>query len=371
MKDFRLYDISDFVIDEDFIRWVHEQREEDNLFWNTWLQQHPDKHLVVASARRIVESIQFPQSNINEAQVEQEVSRLMNTITTQQMQGEPEPEPEKGTVTSFKWWYAAAAILLCVTGTWYFYIRDSSVQPYAYSSMVAAKQLIEHTNTSQKPLVLKLPDGSQITLAAKSRISYAHTFGSADTARNGATRDVYLLGEAFFEVTKNPHRPFRVFANEIVTKVLGTSFTVRSFEKDTTIQVTVRTGKVSVYPQAATLASSKMSEIILTPNQQLVYERAGQKFQKVLLNNPGMIVPPAVERSMVYDDAPLDKVFSDLSKVYGINIVFDSDLLKKCTVTADLSNEPFYQKLSLICSAIDAHYELIDGQVVIESTGCK
>ena len=367
MKDFRLYDISDFVIDEDFIRWVHEQREEDNLFWNTWLQQHPDKHLVVATARRIVESIQFPHSNINEAQVEQEVSRLMNTITTQQRH----LEPKRGTVVSFKWWYAAAVLLLCVTGSWYFFIRNNSVHPYAYSSMVAAKQLIEHINTSQKPLVLKLPDGSQITLAPKSRISYASTFGSADTARNGATRDVYLLGEAFFEVTKNPHRPFRVFANEIVTKVLGTSFNVRSFEKDTTIQVTVRTGKVSVYEQAATLASSKMSEVILTPNQQLVYERTGQKFQKVLLNNPVIIVPPTAERSMVYDDAPLDKVFGDLSKVYGINIVFDSDLLKKCTVTADLSNEPFYQQLSLICSAIDAHYELIDGQVVIESTGCK
>lgn len=367
MKDFRLYDISDFVIDEDFIRWVHEQREEDNLFWNTWLQQHPDKHLVVATARRIVESIQFPQSNINEAQVEQEVSRLMNTITTRQLV----PEPEKATVVAFKWWYAAAILLLCVTGTWYFYIRDNRVAPYAYTAMVAARQLIEHVNTSLNPLVLQLPDGSQVTLAPKSRISYAHTFGSADTARNGVTRDVYLLGEAFFQVTKNPHRPFRVFANEIVTKVLGTSFTVRSFEKDTTIQVTVRTGKVSVYAQASTPASSKMSEIILTPNQQLVYERTGQKFQKVLLNNPVMIVPPAVERSLVYDDAPLDKVFGDLSKVYGINIVFDSELLKKCTVTADLSSETFYQKLSLICSAIDAHYELIDGQVVIESTGCK
>jgi ferric-dicitrate binding protein FerR (iron transport regulator) len=367
MKDFRLYDISDFVIDEDFIRWVHEQREEDNLFWNTWLQQHPDKHLLVATARRIVESIQFPQSNINEAQVEQEVSRLMNTITTRQIK----EEPEKATVVAFKWWYAAAILLLCVTGTWYFYIRDNKVPPYAYSAMVAAKQLIEHVNTSLKPLLLQLPDGSQVTLAPKSRISYAHTFGSADTARNGVTRDVYLLGEAFFQVTKNPHRPFRVFANEIVTKVLGTSFTVRSFEKDTTIQVTVRTGKVSVYAQAAAPASSKMSEIILTPNQQLVYERTGQKFQKVLLNNPVMIVPRAVERSLVYDDAPLDKVFGDLSKVYGINIVFDNELLKKCTVTADLSSESFYQKLSLICSAIDAHYELIDGQVVIESTGCK
>jgi transmembrane sensor len=367
MKDFRLYDISDFVIDEDFIRWVHEQREEDNLFWNAWLQQHPEKHLVIASARRIVESIRFQPGAIGELDVEREVGRLLQTISTQQAT----PQPATAKLVTFKWWYAAAVLLLCVTGGWYFYFRNTGVQPYAYKSVVASKQLIEHTNTSQKPLVLTLPDGSHITLASKSRVSYAHTFGSGDTAKNGATRDVYLLGEAFFEVTKNPHRPFRVFANEIVTKVLGTSFTVRSFEKDTTIQVTVRTGKVSVYAQTAARVSARMSEIILTPNQQLTYERMGQTFQKILLSNPAIIVPTGSERSLVYDEAPLERIFSDLSKVYGINIVFDSDVMKKCTVTADLTNEPFYRKLDLICGAIDAHYEVIDGQVVIESSGCK
>src|SRR5688500_2755417 len=104
MKDFRLYDISDFVIDEDFIRWVHEQREEDNLFWKTWLQQHPDKHLVIAAARRVVESIQFEQTTIDEQEVDQEVNRLLHTISTQ-----PKPvETRKGKVISYTWWYAAA-----------------------------------------------------------------------------------------------------------------------------------------------------------------------------------------------------------------------------------------------------------------------
>jgi type II secretory pathway component GspD/PulD (secretin) len=102
----------------------------------------------------------------------------------------------------------------------------------------------------------------------------------------------------------------------------------------------------------------------------LVYERSGATFQKVLLSNPALVVPP-VERSLVYDEAPIERIFSDLSKVYGISIVFDSEVLKKCTVSADLTNEPFYRKLDLICTAIDAHYEVIDGQVVIESSGCK
>ena len=235
--------------------------------------------------------------------------------------------------------------------------------------MTASRQLIENVNTSKNTITVALPDGSTVKLASNSRISYEDKFDSL------LTRDVYLSGQAFFSVKKNPHHPFRVFANEIVAKVLGTSFTIRAFEKDTVIQVTVSTGKVSVYSQGPTTvkesaAPNKLSGIIVTPNQQLVYEKSRQEFQKILLENPVMINAVSVNRSMAYEDAPIDKVFDDLGRDYGINIVYDSDVLKKCTVTANLSNESFYHKLDLICRAMGARYEVMDAQVVIQSNGC-
>jgi Fe2+-dicitrate sensor, membrane component len=357
MKDFRLYDITDFVLDEDFIRWVQQGRPEDNQFWNNWLRHHPEKHLAVAEARRIIDSIRMEESALPDFTVEQEIDKLLNTIGTTPV------IPIQRRNSHRRWWYAAAIVVLCVSTTWYFMQRPLPKQ-FVYANMVMAKQLIEHANTSTQNETFSLPDGSVLTLAPNSRVSYARAFDSA------RTRDVYLLGEAFFKVSKNPERPFRVFANEIVTKVLGTSFTVRSFDNDTTIQVIVRTGKVSVYAQSDKPASKKPGEIILTPNQQLVYEKAYQKFQKVLLDNPAIIVAPPLEQAMVYEEAPLEQVFNDLSKVYGINIVCDSELLSRCTVTADLKNEPFYRKLDLICRAIGASYELIDGQVVIQGAGC-
>jgi ferric-dicitrate binding protein FerR (iron transport regulator) len=165
-------------------------------------------------------------------------------------------------------------------------------------------------------------------------------------------------------------------ANEIVTKVLGTSFTVRSFDKDSIIQVTVRTGNVSVYSQANTRIAettlpNQLGGIILTPNQELVYKRSNREFKKTLLQNPIVITPAVDEKIMLYDDTPIEKVFAQLSRIYGINIVYDDDLLKKCAVTADLRNEVFYRKLDLICKAIGATYEIIDGQVVVQSNGCQ
>ena len=369
MKDFRLFDISDFVMDEDFIRWVNEKNKADNDFWDNWLNQHPGKYMVVAEARRILESIGTEQRVISNVEKQHEIERLMHTIRGHIQ----EPEQKVRVVAiSKKWWYAAATLLFAIASTAIYFLvkQDEGTQKYAYAAITPSKRLIENINTSDKAITLKLPDESTVELAANSRIAYANNFDSLDT------RDVYLSGEAFFTVTKNASRPFRVFANEIVTKVLGTSFIVRSFEKDTVIQVTVRTGKVSVYSQAAvnvkeTSLPNQLGGIILTPNQQLVYEKTKQKFQKGLLDNPVMVLPDAeYEKNMLYEDVSLVKVFAQLSKIYGVNIVYDSELLEKCTVTADLRNETFYRKFELICKAIGARYEIIDGQVVIQTNGC-
>jgi transmembrane sensor len=369
MKDFRLFDISDFVMDEDFIRWINEGKKVDNDFWDNWLNQNPGKYMAVAEARRILESIGTERRVIGEDERQHEIERLMHTIRDKVQ--EPQPKARIRTIST-KWWYAAATFLFAIASTviYFFAKQDKESEKFSYTAITTSKHLIENINTSEKAITLRLPDESIVELSANSRIAYPNNFDSIDT------RDVYLSGEAFFKVTKNPGRPFRVFANEIVTKVLGTSFIIRSFEKDTVIQITVRTGKVSVYSQSTASAKETSSPnhlggIILTPNQELVYEKSKQKFQKTLLENPVVVLPDAAyQKNMLYEDASLEKVFTQLSNTYGINIVYDNELLKKCTVTADLRNETFYRKLELICKAIGARYEIIDGQVVIQTNGC-
>jgi len=368
MKDFSLFEIADFVMDEDFIRWVNGRSRTDNNYWENWLKHNPHKHLIVAEARRIVESIGSEQSVIPPAVIDLEIEKVLQAINLQ-----PGRLVELNQGRSRVWKYSAAAIFLITilgASVWTFTHGKKAPEKFAYAHITSSRQLIENVNTSNNTITVSLPDGSTVKLASNSRISYESRFDSM------LTRDVYLSGQAFFNVKKNPHHPFRVFANEIVTKVLGTSFTIRAFEKDTVIRVTVSTGKVSVYSQGQTAvkesaAPNKLSGIIVTPNQQLVYEKSSQEFQKILLENPVMINAVSVNKTMAYEDAPINKVFDDLGRDYGINIVYDSDLLKKCTVTADLSNESFYHKLDLICRAMGAKYEVIDAQVVIQSTGCQ
>jgi len=373
MKDYRLFEITDFVMDEDFIKWVFENNPADNNFWNNWLTKNPDKHLVVAEARQILQSLKIEQELVSDQKLQREVDRLIQTI---QMQ--PQQLREQAQVFSFsssRWWYAAASVLIIsVVSILYLMNRQhgfAEKEQFKYTSQVSSQHLIENINTSNEKAQITLPDGSIVQLAPDSRISYANRL---DTL---STRDVYLSGEAFFSVVKNPERPFRVFSNEIITKVLGTTFTVRSFDKDSVIQITVKTGKVSVYNQANSttskeIKSKKLGGILLTSNQQLVYAKTAQTFQKIVADCPAIVIPGGlIEKKMAYEDVPLDEVFNELSRAYGIDIVYDSELLENCTVTADIRNETFYRQLDLICDAVGAKYELMDGQVVIQSRGCQ
>lgn len=368
MKDFRLFEITDFVMDEDFIRWVFENKPADEEAWKKWLSQNPDKHLMVAEARRILESLKIEEQSPSDQHVQEEIDKLMMTIRPQATSA-----ASRFSIGARRWLVAASIALIALTlAAFYFFTGrgdGQSVSQYNYTAQVSSRPLMENINTSNSPTKVSLPDGSVVTLAPESRISYANSFDSA------ATRDVYLSGEAFFSVVKNQHQPFRVFSNEIITKVLGTSFSVKSFEKDSTIQIIVKTGKVSVYTQAGKNRAShddknKLGGILLTANQQLVYAKIPQTFQKVIAESPSIIEPTMINPNMAYDDVPLHEVFQQLSAAYGINIIYDTELLKNCTVTADIRNESFYHQLDLVCEAVGARYELMDGQVVIQSRGC-
>src|SRR6478752_4700072 len=109
MKDFSLFDIADFVMDEDFIRWVNLKEQADNVHWENWLNRNPNKHLIVAEARRILESIGSEQSIVPDNIIDQEISKLLHAINT-----EAEPLQELAPVRRInnRWKYFAAAIFI-------------------------------------------------------------------------------------------------------------------------------------------------------------------------------------------------------------------------------------------------------------------
>jgi ferric-dicitrate binding protein FerR (iron transport regulator) len=212
-----------------------------------------------------------------------------------------------------------------------------------------------------------LSDGSYVILQPSSKIAYS-TF-------NSTSREVYLEGEAFFQVTKDAKRPFFVYTNELVTKVLGTSFDVQAFPNDNTIKVLVHTGKVTVYQRKKDESEQQLAKsnaTIITPNQQVLFNRQQASLIKSISTQPQAVYASIDKNNgrIVYTDASASEVFMSIQRSYGITIVYDEELLSRCSFTGAFTNETFYERISLVCKAIEASYEQADGQVIITGHDC-
>ncbi|QJD80702.1 FecR family protein [Spirosoma rhododendri] len=220
-------------------------------------------------------------------------------------------------------------------------------------------------NNTQQPMPIRLDDGSQVTLAPGSFLRYPDRFAANK-------REVFLTGDAFFNVTRQPERPFLVVTDRVVTRVLGTSFRVNTLGDRSNVSVTVRTGKVSVFSRAAPNSGGKefSNAVVLVPNQRAVFYAADARLVKTLAENPVLLTPASEKPDFNFVDTPLPVVFARLEKAYGVDFVYDADVLSRCTLTARLTNESLYDKLTLISEVTHARHEIIDGQVVIDSRGC-
>jgi transmembrane sensor len=199
------------------------------------------------------------------------------------------------------------------------------------------------TNTNQAAKHVLLPDGSSVVLRKNSQLSYSKVF-------TGPKREVYLSGEAFFEVSKNPQKPFFVFANGLITKVVGTSFSVKAYGSDPRVIVVVKTGKVSVFAQTDQMAETlrnnrELAGMVLSPNQQATFERNETRLVK-------------------------SEVFASLEKSYGVDSVFDEELMARCSITATLGDEPLLKKLQWICTILEATYQVNGQQIIITGKAC-
>jgi ferric-dicitrate binding protein FerR (iron transport regulator) len=259
----------------------------------------------------------------------------------------------------------ASFILIGAMGVLWFTLGENNTDSNFdyYSNQTDTRDFIEHVNQTDIPQKIQLADGSTVMLGAKSSLRYL------DNYDKDSTRNVYLRGEGFFDVVKNPYKPFIVHSNEVFVKVLGTSFRVAAPENGTNVVVAVKTGKVSVYAMKG--SQDKKDGVILLPNQQVRYERKDQSFAKTLVEAPEILNTTIAENDFVFENTPIADVFRTLEKAYGIEIIFNDEIMKNCYLTVPLGRESMQEKLRIICDAVGANYEVIDANIVINSSGCE
>jgi type II secretory pathway component GspD/PulD (secretin) len=110
--------------------------------------------------------------------------------------------------------------------------------------------------------------------------------------------------------------------------------------------------------------------VVIAQNQQIIFDKKQVNFSKSLIDEP-QILQQTQPFKFVFNDESAAEVFKTIQKAYGVTIVFDEELMKDCPITASLNDEPLYGKIQLVCQAIEAEYEVLDGQIIINGRGCK
>jgi len=282
----------------------------------------------------------------------------------------PDPLPRRNNIRRI-WYSAAAALILTIGGLTYY---NSSPKPTGTET--AARWLQTATRPTKKD-VLTLPDGTLVTLNSATTIKYPDHFGDS-------TREVYLDGEAYFDVSKNPGHPFIIHADKMNIRVLGTSFNVKSYKNEASGEATLITGSIEV-----TLNDRPSDRIILKPKEKLVVQNnritkkqlgpapttpdsAGKSTRYALTNltyfnnNVHTVVETSwVENKLVFSNRDFVDISGDLERWYGVHIEFMTERAKHYNFSGYFEKETLPEALEVLKMIDHFNYKIEDSTVYI------
>lgn len=341
--------VEEFIGNAAFRSWVIQRRPEDRLHWDQWLAQNPEKRALYEQAVATFLLIQGEKIALSDQEVNDRTASILNQLPDAYIVRKP----------FFNWQWGSWAAAAAVVGLLFWWQSGNFTRPKDQAIQVPRQA--EWTivrNVTDQSLVVLLPDNSSVLLATNSQLRFRKR-------TNHALREVFLQGDGFFEVTKDPDKPFIVYTSSLTTRVLGTSFQVHSFDGEKTAYVKVKTGKVTVTP-----ADAPDEPVVLKINEELKLGATAKAVKSTNFmsgENPSAIIA----QQFTFNYVAVPEIFDRLEKAYHMPIRYDRSLLTRCTFTGKLDDMSFLEKIQLICLAVESTYEIVDNEVVIHSKGCN
>lgn len=367
MKNYETYELEDFICDDVFISWCLHPDDKSEQFWNQFMNDFPERKSILLSAKEFVKDLYAIET---EEQKENFDKVIWNEIEVNIN------KPKKWTLKPILKWVAAAAAIVVLGIASFLILEQLDQQSLIETQKELWKNHVNNTGLTKKII---LPDGSTVDLEPFSTLKYPEAFTKEQ-------RSVFLTGEAFFDIQRDTTKPFLVYANETITKVLGTSFKIIAFEGQKTVEVEVKTGKVAVYAKVDSKENKQKRLVIqadekiyiplpnkkleVTPNQKVVFNRSEKQLAKTLSTLPTVIKSLKELPQLDFQNEPITKVFSSLEEIYGIRIQYDNEALKNCLINTKLDDEPLFEKLGILCAALNLEFIEKDAIIIISGEGC-
>jgi ferric-dicitrate binding protein FerR (iron transport regulator) len=240
--------------------------------------------------------------------------------------------------------YAAAVAVLLIMTFSVMYLSDFGAG--------SRKELIADNEGNNNLMILSaedgirhvtLPDGTSLSINKGSKISYN------EYAFNKKKREVWIEGEAYFDVAGNPEKLFIIHNENLQTVVRGTAFNVKAYKELSDMSIAVRTGKVEVQENGRLIAT-------LTPNRQLVYTKSDGSVQEFSINRED--AGAWMDNRLVLQNAGIDELLFRIKQLYDIEIILDNDVLRNERVVISFEKDAgFTRVMDMICLLYNVKYK--------------
>ena len=198
-----------------------------------------------------------------------------------------------------------------------------------------------------------LPDGTKIWLNSDTKIKYPGNFSKNQ-------RDVYLVGEAFFEVTKNAHQPFIVHTSGVNVKVLGTKFNVKAYPDEDKVETSLFEGKINLMFDCSNGQNQIQKEIL--PGESFSYSKADRH----LVSNsfPQEEINGWKKNQLIFKDDTFSNLVRKVERWYDVKVVYDEKLFDDRRLTVELyEGERIERLLEIISRALSVNYKYEKGEI--------
>lgn len=355
------YSTEELILDDDFMQWVLHPNQKNKSYWKNFLERYPEKKQQLKEAEFMIRAIQAVEPAISQQRLDQVYENVKSSTMTVNkigwrllkiaavflllitigvvwyfLQTDEQPFPEMlargeqlekgrvilpdGSVTEFE----TAQTKIRQSNSGELTINNDTISPSGDPQIEAKKSAMAQVIIPYgKRSEITLSDGTKIWLNSGSQLSYPVSF-------NGSSREVYLSGEAFFEVESDPTKPFHVITGDMKIRVTGTKFNLTSYANDQTTHAVLLSGKIDAARNKRFARS-----IELEPGERIVYFKNEDNLKKDHVDVE--LYTSWVNGYLIFDNEPVKNIFKKLERYYNENIL-----------TEKLSGQPrFTGKLDL------------------------
>lgn len=356
--------IEDLLKEESFINYCLRKNEQDVRYWENYIAENPGKKELVAEA---VQEYRLLFTALAQSDLEEQLTALKKKLAGSENESAPviELNPAgKTRVPLYRRFSSIAVAALAIIGIGLYIIRKTPRTP------TPQVHTVQYACKPGERKSFQFPDGTQVILNAGSEIYLNDNY-----AKN--TREVYLKGEAFFEVQHNAEVPFIVHTASMDVKALGTAFNVKSYNNEGRTEAVLVRGLVEV-----TLKKDNNRKLLLHPDEKVMWteNKTGSEARALnpaAVNNPGVVKPVKkndngdvkeiawVQNNLTFEDEAFEEIVYQLNRWYNVNIQFETSDIKQYHFTATFKKEKIEQVLEILRASKKFNYRFEGEQNIV------